>query len=81
MRVKRQGDACRFSFVRPAWAHSCGCKSRRKVVTSNEAKRNCLRATERGKEARTLGKVKPPSNPKISHHDISEQQLDALPVR
>ncbi len=38
-------------FVRPAWAHSCGCKSRRKLITANEVKRNCVRATERGKEA------------------------------
>ncbi|MFZ1901238.1 MAG: hypothetical protein WAU35_12170, partial [Azonexus sp.] len=31
-------------------AHSCGCKSRRKLITANEAKRNCVRATERGEE-------------------------------
>ena len=37
--------------MRPAWAHSCGCKSRRKLVTANEAKRNCTRATKCGKEA------------------------------
>lgn len=37
--------------MRPAWAHSCGCKSRRKLVTTNEAKRNCMRVTECGKEA------------------------------
>ena len=37
--------------MRPAWAHSCGCKSRRKLITANEVKRNCVRATERGKEA------------------------------
>jgi len=37
--------------VRPAWAHSCGCKSRRKLITTNEAKRNCMRVTECGKEA------------------------------
>ena len=37
--------------MRPAWAHSCGCKSRRKLVTANEAKRNCMRVTECGKEA------------------------------
>ena len=37
--------------VRPAWAHSCGCKSRRKLITANEAKRNCERATDRGEEA------------------------------
>jgi hypothetical protein len=37
--------------VRPAWAHSCGCKSRRKLITTNEVKRNCMRATECGEEA------------------------------
>ena len=41
----------RFFIVRPAWAHSCGCKSRRKLITANEVKRNCVRATERGEEA------------------------------
>ena len=38
-------------MVRPAWAHSCGCKSRRKLITANEVKRNCVRVTERGEEA------------------------------
>ena len=37
--------------VRPAWAHTCGCKSRHKLATVSEAKRNCTRATECGKEA------------------------------
>lgn len=32
-------------------------------------------------EALTLSKVKPPGNPKISHHYISEKDLAALPVR
>ena len=40
-----------FFHVRPAWAHSYGCKSRRKLITTSEAKRNCMRATECGKEA------------------------------
>jgi hypothetical protein len=40
-----------FLFVRPAWAHSYGCKSRRKLITTSEVKRNCMRATECGKEA------------------------------
>ena len=40
-----------FFHVRPAWAHSYGCKSRRKLITANEAKRNCKRATNCGKEA------------------------------
>jgi hypothetical protein len=38
-------------MVRPAWAHTCGCKSRRKLIKANEVKRNCVRATDRGKEA------------------------------
>jgi hypothetical protein len=38
-------------LVRPAWALSCGCKSRREEVIPIEAKRNCGRATDRGKEA------------------------------
>ena len=40
-----------YADVRPAWAHSCGCKSRHELVTVNEVKRNCVRATERGEEA------------------------------
>jgi hypothetical protein len=43
-------------FVRPAWAHTCGCKSRRKLITTNEVKRNCMRATECGKEARSINR-------------------------
>ena len=37
-------------LVRPAWAHSCGWKSRRKLITTNEVKRNCMRVTECGEE-------------------------------
>jgi hypothetical protein len=37
--------------VRPAWAYTCGCKSRHELVTVSEVKRNCVRVTERGKEA------------------------------
>ena len=42
--------------VRPAWAHTCGCKSRCKLVTVSKVKRNCARATERGKEARSVNR-------------------------
>ncbi len=38
-------------LVRPAWAHTCGCKSCCELVTASKVKRNCARATERGKEA------------------------------
>lgn len=41
----------RAFFVRPAWAHACGCKPRRELVTVGEVKRNCMRVTECGKEA------------------------------
>jgi hypothetical protein len=40
-----------FVVVRPAWAHSYGWKSGHKQVTASEEKRNCMRATECGKEA------------------------------
>ena len=40
-----------YADVRPAWAQSCGCESRRKLTTANEVKRNCTRATECGEEA------------------------------
>ena len=43
-------------MVRPAWAHTCGCKSRRKLITTNEVKRNCMRVTECGKEARSVNR-------------------------
>ena len=45
-----------FFMVRPAWAHTCGCKSRRKLVTTSEAKYNCVRVTERGKEVRSVNR-------------------------
>ena len=45
------GCALPFCVVRPAWAHSYGCKSRHKLVTASEVKRNCMRATECGEEA------------------------------
>ena len=43
--------AAPYADVRPAWAHSYGCKSRRKLITTSEAKRNCMWATECRKEA------------------------------
>jgi len=38
-------------LVRPAWAHSYGCKSRHELVPASEEKRNCMRGTECGEEA------------------------------
>ena len=45
-----------YADVRPAWAHTCGCKSRCELVTVSKVKRNCARATERGKEARSVNR-------------------------
>ena len=47
----------RFVMVRPAWAHSCGWKSRHELVTASEVKRNCVRVTERGEEAWSVNRV------------------------
>ena len=52
-------------FVRPAWAHSCGCKSRRKLTTVSEVKRNCMRVTECGKEARS-----------VNHEPMDKNQIE-----
>ncbi|ASQ14887.1 hypothetical protein CN151_18825 [Sinorhizobium meliloti] len=43
--------------MRPAWAHSCGWKSRHELVTASEVKRNCVRVTERGEEAWSVNRV------------------------
>ncbi|NVH75342.1 hypothetical protein FSB08_23055 [Paraburkholderia sp. JPY432] len=40
--------------MRPAGAHSCGYKSRHKLVIANEVKRNCMKATGCGEEARSV---------------------------
>ena len=62
-RTARCGPACRvvwegsglrtgpYPDVRPAWAQTCGCKSRHELVTVSEVKRNCMRVTECGEEA------------------------------
>src|SRR5690349_9132893 len=41
----------RLRHVRPAWARSWRCKSSRELATASEAKRSCVRVTERGEEA------------------------------
>ena len=43
-------------MVRPAWAHSWGWESRRKLITANEVKRNCMRVTECGEEAWSINR-------------------------
>ena len=42
--------------MRPAWAHTCGCKSRHELVTASEVKRNCVRVTDRGEEAWSINR-------------------------
>ena len=47
--------------MRPAWAHSYGCKSRHELVTASEvkpiaARHNCMRVTECGKEAWSINR-------------------------
>ena len=52
-------------FVRPAWAHSWRCKSSRKLTTASEVKRNCMRATDCGKEARS-----------VNHEPMNKNQIE-----
>ena len=54
--IHRPTKRLAFCIVRPARAHSCGCKSCRKLITANEVKRNCRRATNCGKEARSVNR-------------------------
>ncbi|MCC7549542.1 MAG: group II intron reverse transcriptase/maturase, partial [Burkholderiales bacterium] len=41
--------------MRPAWVHSCGCKSRRKLVTANDKQR--IRWMTRRSSGRSLEQV------------------------
>jgi hypothetical protein len=43
-----------FFSVRPARGNSYGCKPHRKLTTTNEAKRNCVRVTERRDDSRLV---------------------------
>ncbi len=45
-----------YPDVRPAWAYTCGCKSRCELVTVSKAKRNCIRVTECGEEAWSINR-------------------------
>ena len=51
MRPEPRPAVAGLFLVRPTWAHSFGCKSRHKLITTSEVKRNCMRVTECGKEA------------------------------
>src|SRR5882672_11024251 len=51
-RVQRpRASAGRFLLCAQHGRNSCGCKSHRELITTSEAKRNCMRATECGEEA------------------------------
>jgi hypothetical protein len=43
--------AAPYADVRPAWAHSYGCESRRELTTASEVECNCTRVTKCGEEA------------------------------
>ena len=43
-------------MMRPARAHSCGCKSRCELVTVSKAKRSSVWVTERAKEAWSINR-------------------------
>ncbi|MFN8954917.1 MAG: hypothetical protein ACK5V9_08010, partial [Burkholderiales bacterium] len=45
-----------FFMVRPAWAHTCGCKSCCELVILSKVKRTCVRVSERGKEAWSINR-------------------------
>ncbi len=51
--------------MRPAWAHSWRCKSSRELTTASEVKRNCMRVTECGKEARS-----------VNHEPMDKNQIE-----
>ncbi|OYY32480.1 MAG: hypothetical protein B7X65_22105 [Polaromonas sp. 39-63-25] len=53
--------------MRPAWAHSRRCKSSRELVTVSEVKRNCMRATECGKEAWN-----------VNHEPMDKNQIEGV---
>lgn len=38
-------------MMRPAWAHAWSCKSSADLATARQVKLDCVRVTERGKEA------------------------------
>ena len=49
--LKESGPSGPLFFVRPAWARPWRWKSSFSQIIEIEAKRNCVRVTERGKEA------------------------------
>ena len=66
--------------MRPAWAHSFRCESGSKLITTNEVKRNCVRTTERGKEARSV-KREPRNTKRVGGGTEQAKDCDALVVK
>ena len=62
--------------MRPAWAHSWRCKSSRKLTTASEVKRNCMRGTECGKEARIVNHEPMDKNQIEGGADQGERAID-----
>ena len=66
-----------FFMVRPAWAHTCGCKSCCELVILSKVKRNCVRVSERGKEAWSINR-EPMNKNRISFPGRAKYHLAAL---
>ena len=62
--------------MRPAWARSWRWKSSRELTTASEVKRNCVRVTERGEEARSVNREPMDKNRIRGVVDQGEQARD-----
>jgi hypothetical protein len=66
-------------IVRPAQTSRRRCKSSRKQAIANEAKRNCGRATDRGKEAWSEAAGRPTGTGSEAASSVASQQWTAKP--
>ncbi|MEN9761465.1 MAG: hypothetical protein RI906_1291, partial [Pseudomonadota bacterium] len=73
---KKPPGMAAFFMVRPAWAHTCGCKSRCELVTVSKVKRNRVRATERGEEAWSVNRE--PMNKNRIEGELPEARRDVF---
>ena len=69
--------------MRPAWARSWRWKSSRELAAASEAKRNCVRVTERGEEAWSVSREPMDKNRIRGVVDQGEQarECEALVVK